>query len=849
MRTLGPLPALLRALSWPEWRLHPWRHAAVALVVALGVALAFSVQLINDSALSEFAGAVRAANGEPDVSLVGRDNAGIDDDLLDALSLDPAVRVASPVFEADTLARDAAGGEPVSLRAIGIDALQVFALAPALVPRLDAAADTPGGPQRLTMLDPDVAFANATALQRLNLHSGDTIELRGAAGWQRLRIAGTVALGGPPTLVLDVASAQQRFGHAGRLTRIDLRLAAGVQADAWQRRQAWPAGVHAAASADDATQRVSNLSRAYRVNLSVLALVALFVGGFLVYSVLALSVAQRTPTFALLGVLGMPGRERRALVLAEAALVGAAGSVIGLAVGAALAAAVLQRLGGDLGGGYFTGIAPQLRWSWPSALGYGALGTLTAVAGAWWPARRAEALPPAQALKGLSSLGPARSRVGPAVALLALAAALALLPPVGGLPLAAYASVAALLAGGVALVPTLVQALLLRPARPRHALLLLARERARHQRHTASAAVAGVVASLALSVALTVMVASFRDAVSAWLDGVLPADLYLRSRGGLAAAELNTLEPAFAHAAAQLPGVARVRASRVKPLLLAPQRPPLALIVRPVDDTANALPWLGTVLAPAAGDTGVYASEPAAALYNLSIGGQFDLPLPDGVQRVRVLGIWRDYARQFGAIVIDPAHWQRHGGDARINELALWLQPGADAAQVAARLRALAGADSPVDTASAGELRALSLAIFDRSFAVTRYLQLVAIAVGLIGVAASLSAQVLARRKEFGLLAHLGLTRRQVLAVVTSEAAVWLAAGAALGLALGVAVSAVLVMVVNPQSFHWTMPLRLPGPQLVALALAVWACGLVTAAWAARRAASHAVVLAVKEDW
>lgn len=850
-RTLGPLPARLHALSWPEWRLHPWRHAVVALSVALGVALAFSVQLINDSALREFASAVRAANGEPDVSLVGHGDAGLDDGLLDALLLDPAVRVASPVLEADTLARRAGGGASVPLRAIGIDALQVIAVAPSLVPRPDAGTGAPGDAQRLAMLDPAAVFANAAALQRLQLRSGDALELRGAAGWQRLRIAGTVALGGPPAVVLDVASAQQRFGRAGRLSRIDLRLAAGVQADRWLQRQAWPAGVRAAATAEDAAQRVSNLSRAYRVNLSVLALVALFVGGFLVYSVLALSVAQRTPTFALLGVLGMPGRERRALVLAEAALTGALGSVVGLAGGAALAVGVLQRLGGDLGGGYFAGIAPQLQWSWPWAAGYGLLGTLTAVAGAWWPARRAEALPPAQALKGLSGLGPARPRTVPALLALALAALLALLPPLGDLPLAAYASVAALLAGGVALVPALVQALLAHRARPQHALLLLARERARHQRHTASAAVAGVVASLALSVALTVMVTSFRDAVSAWLDGVLPADLYLRSRGGLAAAELNTLPAAFAHAAAQLAGVARVRASRVKPLLLDPQRPALALIVRPVDDTANALPWLGPVLAPArAGDdTGVYVSEPAASLYNLSVGGPLDLPLPDGMHRVRVLGIWRDYARQFGAIVIDPAAWRRHGGDARINELALWLAPGADAARVAGELRALAGADSPVDTASAGELRTLSLAIFDRSFAVTRYLQLVAIAVGLIGVAASLSAQVLARRKEFGLLAHLGLTRRQVLAVVAGEAALWLAAGVALGLVLGVAVSAVLVYVVNPQSFHWTMPLRLPWLQLLALASAVWACGVATAVWSARRAASHAAVLAVKEDW
>ena len=144
-------------------------------------------------------------------------------------------------------------------------------------------------------------------------------------------------------------------------------------------------------------------------------------------------------------------------------------------------------------------------------------------------------------------------------------------------------------------------------------------------------------------------------------------------------------------------------------------------------------------------------------------------------------------------MVIEPRDWQRHGGDARWNEIALWLKPGADANAVIERVRALAGHDMPIESATAGELRALSLAIFDRSFAVTRYLQIVAIAVGLVGVAASLSAQVLARRKEFGLLAHLGLTRKQVLALVAGEAAVWLASGVALGTLLGIAVSVVLV--------------------------------------------------------
>jgi len=150
---------------------------------------------------------------------------------------------------------------------------------------------------------------------------------------------------------------------------------------------------------------------------------------------------------------------------------------------------------------------------------------------------------------------------------------------------------------------------------------------------------------------------------------------------------------------------------------------------------------------------------------------------------------------------------------------------------------------------SAREIRATSLKIFDRSFAVTYWLQAVAIGIGLFGVAASFSAQVLARRKEFGLLVHLGLTRRQILRVVALEGAAWTTLGALAGVALGLAVAVVLVHVVNPQSFHWTMELALPGGRLAALGAAVIAAGTLTAWLSGRAAAGRDAVMAVKEDW
>jgi putative ABC transport system permease protein len=962
----------LLPLTLAEWRHHPWRHAAALLAVALGVALASSVQMINASALSEFAQAVRAVNGQPDVVLTAEQRAGFDDALMARVAMDAAVTLASPVLELDSTARrDApgaagsaalgsdltAGGattlnpnappgqarpagdgasdaqalptapasaavqvEPASqpnkaspppaparstasspavatadrtpVRVVGVDALKVFRVAPALMPRPDspgtpASGDSPpadgaasarpaGGVAGL--LADDAAYLNPAALARLGLAPGDALWLQSAGGWQRLRVAGRVSAGGGPLVVMDIAAVQSRFGLLGRLTRLDVQLVAGTPPGAWSAALGLPAGVRAAAP-DEAVARISNLSRAYRVNLGVLALVALLVGGFLVYSVVSLSVAQRTPQLALLGVLGLAAADRRRWVLAEAAVVGLVGSAAGLAAGAALAALALRLLGGDLGGGYFPGVAPALVWPVLPLAACGVLGTVASVAGAWWPARQAQALSPAQALKGLGQAAPPRAPVWPGLALLVTGGALALAPPIGGLPLAAYAAVALLLAGGVSLVPAVVALLVRaptrraqalagdavvgrtdnRPATPgqRAALLLpLAIGRARFARQTAAATVAGVVASLALSVAITVMVASFRAAVADWLGAVLPADLYLRTAPSTGAADQAVLPADLPAAAAQMPGVLRVSPSRQVALTFSPEQPAITLIARPLgDEPARNLPLLGEALPAVPGTLGVWVSEPAAAIHGWQVGDTLVLPLVrEGSTAAlptpaRVRGVWRDYARQFGAVAIDLADYQRLTGDSRLNDLALWLAPGTAPATVVAALRQRAGPSVPLDSATTSELRKLSLQIFDRSFAVTVYLQAVAIGVGLVGVAASLSAQVLARRKEFGLLAHLGFTRAQVMRLMALETAAWLGAGVVVGLALGLAMAVVLVDVVNPQSFHWTMPLHLPLPRLGALAAAVLAAGTATALWAARRAAGRSAVLAVKEDW
>jgi putative ABC transport system permease protein len=840
--------ALLRTFSWQDLRHHPWRSLCAVGAVMLGVALALAVHLINASALGEFSAAVRAVNGQPDLELRAT-RGGFDERLFARVATHPQVELASPVLELATNAISAQGRR-VPLRVIGLDALVAGQLSPALVPVPTQEAD------RLALFAPATVFLNAAAQEQLG--SGP---LRVQAGLQLrdVQVAGSVSAGGAPLAVMDIGAAQELFGRLGELSRIDVKLRPGADRAAWVAGLPVPPDV-VAAEPGDATQRVSNLSRAYRVNLTVLALVALFTGAFLVFSVLALSVARRSQQFALLGVLGLDARQRRRLVLAESAALGAVGSLAGIALGALLAALALRLLGGDLGGGYFEGVAPRLQWSTPAAVAYGLLGVVAAMAGGWFPARDAQRLPLAQSLKGLraSTATPRMKWLGPA--LLAAAGAMALLPPVLDLPLAAYVSVGLLLVGGIASLPPLVGQVYdgLAPRVAGRLLPLLAVERARRVRETAAVAVSGVVAALSLAVALTVMVASFRESVAQWLDVVLPADLYVRTAGNTSAGDTAFLEPALIEAAARTPGVERVATQRVRTLLPDPRRPAVALLARPITDAARELPLVGNLASVPPGQVPVYVSEAMVDLYGARPGQPLPLldaalglaPPPGRPSGFTVAGVWRDYVRQSGAVLLRQADYQRLTGDHRVNDLQLWLADGTDPSAAQQHLREQAGpAGALLEFASAREIRATSLRIFDRSFAVTYWLQAVAIGIGLFGVAASFSAQVLARRKEFGLLAHLGLTRRQILAVVAGEGAAWTLVGALAGLALGLAVAVVLVHVVNPQSFHWTMDLLVPWLRLLALALAVVAAGTLTAWIAGRAAAGRDAVLAVKEDW
>jgi putative ABC transport system permease protein len=421
-----------------------------------------------------------------------------------------------------------------------------------------------------------------------------------------------------------------------------------------------------------------------------------------------------------------------------------------------------------------------------------------------------------------------------------LGAALSYVPAVNGLPLFGYASIGCLLVGSIALMPRLSGTVFHWLPLPRSPGLALALAQLRAAPGQAAVSLAAIVASFSLMAAMAIMVASFRQSVDDWLTTVLPAELYFRTTH---AGDTGFLDPAFVERVKEVPGIARVDFLRSGRVILDPARPPLVLLAR--DRAAIAFPLVEKL--PAVPAYPLWVSEAVKDIYGYAPGMAIELPLMGKSHPFTVAGVFRDYARQHGALLIERSDYAALTGDRRVNDGAVWLAPGAAPAEVAEVLRALGGEE--VETADPGEIRSVSLSIFDRSFAVTYAMEAVAVLVGLFGLSSSLGAMVLARRREFGMLRHLGLTRGQIRRMLAAEGALLAAIGAAAGLVCGTAISLVLVYVVNRQSFNWSIELHPPMLLLAALVAILLALAVVTAILSGREAMGMGPVRAVREDW
>ncbi len=814
------------------------RTLVAVVAIASGVALGYAVELVNRAAIGELVNGLATLSGDADLEVRGPQE-GFDEALYPLMAGDRDVAVASPVVEVDaTIA-----GHRHPLPVMGVDAFRAMAINPALVA---TARD------RQDVLRGDALFLSPAAARWLRVRDGDDLSIRAGSREIRLRIAGSAGSAGTLRYgVMDIAAAQRQFDRIGRVTRIDLRLRPGADRTRVIARlqRHLPAGIAVAAPSTNASAS-SRLSRAYRVNLDVLALVALFTGAMLVFATQALSLTRRRPQFALLRTLGLTRRRLLALVVGETVLLGVAGSGLGLLIGYAVANYALRHFGADLGAGFFRGGPATVVVEPRPALVMAALGVAAAVAGGALPAREAARAAPAAALKAQdpdAGWGQWRTR-WPGVVAIVLGGLAALLPAIGGLPVAGYVSIALILVGAIIVLPRIAHALLRLIPTPRSVTATLAMARLRENPGQVAVSAAAMITSVSLMVAMAIMVTSFRQSFDDWLAVMLPADLYLRA----GTADSAVFSARQRTEIAGTPGIARTEFMRVTALLIDPSRPRVALLARDIDvqDPGARLAIVGKTLTPGPdAPAPAWISEAFADSQGLVPGRVVVLPIAGRGVPFTVAGIWRDYARQQGAIVIERRRYAELTGDDTVNQAAMWLAPGAHATDVDRALEARLSHESGVVAITAGDLRRRSLAVFDRTFAVTYALEAAAVAIGLVALSAALVAQTLARRREFGMLRHLGMTRRQISAMLAFEGALTGAIGTASGLVLGFAISLILVHVVNRQSFHWGMELHVPWPALGWLSAVLIVATAFTGLASARGATREDAVRAVRADW
>jgi len=479
------------------------------------------------------------------------------------------------------------------------------------------------------------------------------------------------------------------------------------------------------------------------------------------------------------------------------------------------------------------------------------VGIAVAMLGSYIPAREAARATPAAALKAGDEQQVFVRLRNPTPGLILLAAGLlfTLAPPVVGLPLFGYFAIALLLIGTLLLLPRLAAWVLAAVPAPRAVAPALALGQLRGAPGQATVSLATIVASVSLMVSMAIMVASFRQSLDDWLVGILPADVYVRAG---AAGDSAYFSADDQRKLAALDGVAHVSFLRVQNVLLDPAQPRVTLLARdlPADNPSRMLPLIGDAVTVRAGDPPpVWVSEAVADLHGLRPGAPLQVPLAGKAQMFTVAGVWRDYARQQGALVIDRVTYAQLTGDTSANDAAVWLRPGVTLAHLRDELDAAIPAAANLSLATPGEIRALSLRIFDRTFAVTYGLLAAAVIIGLVGLSSSFGALVLARRREFGMLRHLGMTRRQIAAMLATEGLAVSGIGLGAGLLLGFVMSLILIHVVNRQSFHWGMTLHVPWVSLAVLALVLLVLAMATTIGSARGAMSFEAIRAVKDDW
>ncbi|MFO0582728.1 MAG: FtsX-like permease family protein [Anaeromyxobacter sp.] len=858
--------------------------------IALGVASVVSIQLLNRSALGAFAGTVRAVSGDADLTVLGP--AGfLDEALLGEVLSTEGVAGALAMWRAPVALERPGGGAPAGdadLELVGADLVAPVrvpwrlpsgdavvrtggeAPVPASQGGLAAALGTPGW----VAVTPELAAAHgwkvgdrftvSLGARRATLVVGALVDFRKLAPLASRRLA-----------VMDIAQAQGLLGVRGRIHQIDVTAAPRpgatqrvTVAELSARLQARLGERARVVAPEQRVAEASGLLAAFRLNLTALSLVSLLVGGFLVYASVRASLARRREELGILRAVGATRGQVLGLVLGEAALLGAAGTALGLPLGWLTAAANVGAVSGTLRNVYLLeGIERVELDPWLAVVGL-ATGVAGAVAGAIAPGLDAARKDP-RAL--LSTLGlEERAKAGAprllAGAVAALLAGVAVQLALGGRWRPSGFALALGVLAAVPLAAPTVLMLLARLGRPRRLGVSYGLFTLGARPSAASVATGALAVSVAMLAGVTVMVGSFRGTVTGWLDRTLMADVYVTTPSWRLARGEATLTPAIVDALRATPGlegidllrqaqvagrtgrvtvsgvaagIARSRAELVDPSAH-PERSGREAAAESREQAAfRRLATEGAALVsePLARREGLLPTPPGATI---PVRG------PAGEVRLPVAGVYRDYGNEAGAVLVDLSTFARIFGEGPPQNAALHLAPGADVEAAVDALRARMAGQALL-IRSNRTLRGEVLKIFDETFAVTRLLQAMGLLIAAAGVALSLLVLARERRGELALYRALGASRPQLFRVFVGRGLAIGAAGLAAGAAGGAGLAWVLVEVVNPAFFGWTLGVHVPWSALVIQAATILAAAAAASLYPAA-AASRTPVQELSRD-
>ncbi|OFV82529.1 MAG: hypothetical protein A2Y78_06785 [Acidobacteria bacterium RBG_13_68_16] len=822
---------LLRTFFLRPVRRRPLRFVTTVVGVAAGIAAVVATISASQAAVASLREGVAEIAGRARLEVTAP--AGVPEQLLGRLRPISGDALVVPVIEEIALVPTL--GDAV--RVLGVDLL-----VDAQVRTLELSAKD-GTPLVVAhrMLTGRGVLVPASLASRLALRAGDELAVSVRARRETLTVAGVFtptrfASAWDRVLVVDVALAQELFGRQGRIDRIEIVPRSGVDEAglaAWARRLL-PPSVRVEAPAERGAAS-SRMVRALQFNLTALSGVSLFVGAVLVATTLATSVVQRRTVLAIARSLGSSRRQLALVVLAEALAIGVLGGALGVAGGLFGARAALASVRSTVAAAVRGVPATAIQLS-PSLAIVGLLvAVLISLAAAALPLVEAIGTPPVQ---GLTSERPAflrrpsrRRAALLAIGLLALAAALARAPAWHDLPVAALLASMALLGALLVSASPVLDALARRTAGPqggggagtplRLAVAALAAGRRR-----ASWAAGAVGVAVALAVAIGTMVHSFRATVVDWADQGMRADVWVRPLTATTGVQVGRLDPEVVRTAERLFGIQVIdpfhtaeATMRGQPVTLGAGA--FAVVARRGGVSFRDGRDSRDVFATALRHHAAVINEPFANRFRVNEGDTIRLRVPGGELVRAVEAVFFDYSHQQGMVVIDRNDFLRIYPDDGPSELALFLPPGADPATARDTLLSALGGRFLVEALLNKELRDEVVRIFDRTFAITRALQAVAVAVAVLAVLTVLFALLGERRRDLALLRAVGGSRAQVAAVVAAQAALLGLTGAVGGLAIGLAIGLVLVKVVNLQSFGWTLRFLPPWSALAATALLV----------------------------